>query len=103
MSSRTTLVLQTSNVVYTVEADEPAGVPELASIPLGSVVNVGGICLTEIDADGKVKAFKMLVASPADVRIVKRPSWLTPQRLLIGLAASCAVLIVIMSWSVIFE
>ena len=98
--TRTTLVLENTNVIFTAEGDEPFEMAELALIPLGSVLEVSGICLTEIDRGGKVNLFRVLIRTPKDVRIIARPSWFTPQRLLIGLAAVCVILIVIVSWTV---
>ena len=103
MGTRTTLVLQSDNVIFTAEADEPQGESELSSIPVGSTVQVNGICLTEIDSDGKMKSFRLLLGSPGDVWIVLKPSWLTPQRLLVGFAILCSVLIIIVSWTVMLS
>jgi signal transduction histidine kinase len=101
--ARTSLVLQSENAIFTAEADEPQGEGRLGAIPLGSIVQVNGVCLTEIDSDGKMKSFRLLLGGPNDVRIVQRPSWLTPQRLLIGLAILGSVLSVIASWAVVLS
>jgi len=100
MRTMTTLILQSSNVVFTAQGDEPLGMAEIPLIPVGSLLEVGGICLTEIDNGGKLKAFRMLIGSPNDIRIIARPSWLTPRHLLTSLAAACVVLVVIAGWSV---
>jgi signal transduction histidine kinase len=100
MVARTTFVLQNSNSLFIAEADDALGTAELSSIPVGSFIEVSGVCLTEIDADGVVKAFRMLVGNRNDVRILEEPAWWTPQRLLIGLASVCAVLILAVSWTV---
>jgi signal transduction histidine kinase len=101
--SRTTLVLQSSNVVFSAEADGLQAETELASIPLGSTVQVSGICLTEIDSDGKVKSFRVLVGHPGDVRVLQRPSWLTPRRLLIILGVVSSVSLLIAAWTVMLS
>jgi len=99
-SITTVLVLQGTNFTFSAEADEAPGDPRLGSIPIGSVMEVNGICLTEIDSDGKLKSFQILMRSSDDVSIIKKTSWLTPQRLLVGFAIVCGVLIAIASWSV---
>ena len=43
---------------------------------------------------------QLLLAGSNGVRILKEPSWFTPQRLLVGVAILFAVLIVAVSWSV---
>jgi len=96
----TVLVLQGTNFTFSAEADEMPGHAKLGTIPIGSVMEVNGICLTEIDSDGKLKSFQILMRSPEDFTIIKKTSWLTPQRLLVGFAIVCGVLIAIASWTV---
>ncbi len=99
----TTMVLQTSNFTFRAIADDLVGQAVLATIPVGSVLKVSGVCLTQIDSDGKLESFQLLIGNPQDVLIIKRPSWLTPQRLGIGFVIVCSVLIVIMSWTVMLS
>lgn len=96
---RVALVLQNSNVLFTAESDEQPDLNGLTSIPVGSVVKVTGVCLTEINADGGVDSFRILLGGPGAVRILARPTWLTPQKLLIGLAAALLILVLVASWS----
>jgi signal transduction histidine kinase len=98
--TRVTLVLQNSNVLFTAESDEGTGQDRLALIPFGSLVEVSGVCLTEINSEGSVDSFRILLSGPKDVLILQQPSWLTPKRLLIGLALAVLVLILTASWSV---
>jgi len=42
----------------------------------------------------------VLLPTSHDVRILEKPSWLTPRRLLVSLAIVLAVLLVAISWSV---
>lgn len=99
-SLRTTLILQSDDLVFTAEADEPADGTRLASVPIGSTLGVSGICLREIDNDGKFKALRILIGSPGDVAVLQRPSWFTARRLLIGFAVVCCILVMIVSWTV---
>ena len=99
----TTMVLQTSNFTFTAIANNLAGQAALAAIPIGSVLEVSGICLTQIDSDGKLESFQILIGNPKDVLIIKKPGWLTPQRLLIGFVIVCSLLIVIVSWTVMLS
>jgi len=98
-----TLVLQTSNFTFTAIANNLAGQAALAAIPIGSVLQVNGICLTQIDSDGKLESFQILIRNPGDVSIIKRPGWVTPQRLWIGFVIVCSVLIVIASWTIMLS
>lgn len=97
---RTTLVLQTTNLYFTAEKDTTEENSLLSSIPIGSLVSVTGLCLLESDSDGKVKSVRILLRSSHDVEILAEPSWFTPQRLLIILVIALAVLLLVVSWSV---
>ncbi len=97
---RTTLVLQTTNLYFTAEKDTTEENSLLSSIPIGSLVNVTGICLLESDSDGKIKSVRILLRSSHDVEILAEPSWFTPQRLLIILVIALTVLLLVVSWSV---
>jgi signal transduction histidine kinase len=97
--SRTTLALQNDNLAFVAEADGPPQNRALEAIPLGSSLRVSGICLSEIDSDGRMKTFRLLIPGPENVRVLAQPSWFTPQRLLMGLAALGLVLLVIVRWT----
>ena len=97
------MVLQSSNFTFTATADNLAGQAALATIPIGSILEVSGICLAQIDSDGKVESFQILIGNPKDVLIIKKPSWLTPHRLWVGFVIVCSLLIVIVSWTVMLS
>jgi len=99
-SAKTTLVLQTENVIFTAEAEGPEGRAELGSIPIGSTLKVSGICLKDIGREGAMTALRVLIGSPRDVLVLRKPSWLTPQRLLAGLGILSVILLVIVSWTI---
>ena len=96
----TVLVLQSSNAVFTAQIDAPDGKPELTSLLIGSSVEVNGVCLTKTDNQGKVVSFQILIPTAQDVRVVQKPSWLTPRHLLICVGAALSILILISSWTV---
>jgi signal transduction histidine kinase len=96
----TTLVLQNSNFLFEAEKDDTVADTYLTSIPIGSVVAVSGVCVLENDEDGKVKSVRVLLPASHNVCILQKPSWLTPEHLLVSLAVVSGVLVVAMSWSV---
>jgi signal transduction histidine kinase len=101
MQINTVMMLQAENLLFTAEAEtreEPAG---LVSVPIGSTVEVTGVCLSEIDEEGNLKLLKLLLPPGQPMRIIHAPSWLTPQRLTISLAAAFSVLILAVSWNFI--
>jgi signal transduction histidine kinase len=101
--SRTTVALESSNVIFAAEADGPQSQSELAAAPMGSTVQVSGICFTELNSDGKVKSFRILIGPPGEVRVLRRPSWLTAQRLLIVLSIVSFVSLLGAAWTVMLS
>ena len=99
----TTLVLQSSNSTFTAIADNLPGQAEMAAIPIGSLLKVSGICLSQIDGSGQVQSFRILIGQPQDVAVLKKPGWLTPRRLFIGFVTVCSVLILIVGWTVMLS
>jgi signal transduction histidine kinase len=97
---RTTLVLQNSNFLFEAEKDTLDQNGFLTSIPIGSVVQVSGICLLESDQDGKIKTVRILLPTSHDVKILETPDWLTPRHLLTSLAIVSGILLLAISWSV---
>lgn len=97
---QTTLVLQTTNFIFVAEKDKPEENRSLTSIPIGSLVEVSGICLLDSAEDGRIKSLRILLPTAGDVRILARPSWLTPRHLLASLAMVLAVLLVAVTWAV---
>ena len=97
---QTTLVLQTTNFIFDAEKDTSEPNTLLTAIPIGSLVEVRGICLLESSDDGKIKSFRLLLPTSHDVHIIKKPSWLTPQHLLVGLVVIFIVLLIAIGWIV---
>jgi signal transduction histidine kinase len=97
---KTILVLQTNNLVFTAEAETARPNLILKSIPIGSTLQLHGICFLQSEQDGKIESFQILLPDSNSVRLLARPSWWTPQRLLITLAIAFIVIIVGTSWTV---
>jgi len=96
----TVLLLQDENLVFTAEAESVQNPTALATLPIGSMVEVAGVCFTESGEDKKLKSLQILLPDAKSVRLLKKPSWWTPQRLVIGLSVVLAVLAAAVSWIV---
>ena len=95
---KTTLVLQTTNLLFTAEADAANPDPALTSIPLGSRIQVNGVCFLQSEANGTIKSFQVLLPGSNAVRIIARPGWMTAQHLLIILAVTLVLITIATSW-----
>jgi signal transduction histidine kinase len=100
---KTTLVLQSTNLIFTAEAETPAPNSLLTSIPIGSVLAVSGICFLQSEEDGKIKSLQILLPTSNSVRIITKPSWLTPQHLLIILAFAFVFIMLATSWIIMIS
>ena len=87
-------------VDLTVFKDAPGGIP-----PNGSTIEVKGLCVAAFEGDArsgiypKFRHFTIFPSSTADIRILSRPSWWTPMKLLIVIAALGTFLIGILIWN----
>jgi signal transduction histidine kinase len=75
----------------------------LASIPVGSTIRVSGVCFTETGEDGRFKSLQVLLPRTDSVKVLKKPSWFTPKRLLISLAILFAVSTAAVCWTVVLS
>jgi signal transduction histidine kinase len=96
------LQLKFQNIVFDARVGAAPGQREpLNSIPDGSRVLVTGICLVPADLHlltPGLRAFSLLLRSPADVVLLERPSWWTVQHTLWVLGATVAVFCASLAW-----
>lgn len=93
----TTWLLQGDGLSFTAECETPRETP-LVSVPIGSVVEADGVCLSTVDAEGKLQSLELRLPSPDSLRVLVRPSWFTAPRLLIGIGVVSLVLLVAVGW-----
>jgi signal transduction histidine kinase len=98
--TRTVVMLQQDDLVFAAEAETAGRNTRLAGIPLGSTIEVTGVCFTESGEDKKLKSLQVLMPDAASFRLLAKPSWFTPRRLLIGLAVVLAIAVIAVIWTV---
>jgi PAS domain S-box-containing protein len=92
------LHLQTRNRIFDAYLNQRRVGPALAAIPLGSRLQVTGICSVQADENRRPQAFRLLLRSADDVNVLERPPWWTAehaQHLLGGLGI---LLLAILAW-----
>jgi len=98
------LTLQCSNYLVSVAAPATKTFAGLADLPMGSELEVSGLCLLQVKGTPNtvqgvdLEAVQILLADMANIRILQRPSWWTPQRLLTGLGILLAISILGALW-----
>ena len=99
------LTLQCSNYLVSVTAPATKTFAGMADIPVGSTLEVSGLCLLQVKgtpntAQGvNLEAVQILLPEVASIRILQRPAWWTPKRLLTGLGILTAVLLLGTTWT----
>jgi len=93
------LILQLSNYLFSVAAPATPQFAGLTSIPIGSTLKVSGICLLQANQAGGIDAVQLLLPDMTSIRTLRRPSWWTPQHLLIGLGTVLGVSLVGAIWT----
>jgi signal transduction histidine kinase len=95
---RVTLTLQTPEFVFTAEGPATESSPALSQLPPGSIVELTGICILQIADDGRMESLHLLLSGADSVRVIQAPSWLTPKRLLHGVALLSLILLLAVAW-----
>ncbi len=110
-SADTTLLLRSGKIIYTVVLPQALGGPQTNTWKDGSVLRVTGICSVQLDAQrteleigtAVSRSFRVLMRSPADVIVVRKPSWWTPGHLVILLAFALVGTLSVLGWVVVLR
>ena len=92
---RTLCTIRQDEISFTAEFEGAQESAALDGIPLGSLVEVTGIAALTTAEDGKLKSLTVMLPGAGSVKVLEKPSPLTPERLLIGLG----VLVVLLAGS----
>lgn len=104
--TRTVLLLQQKDpveqkdLVFTAEAESLGNESALERIPIGSTIEVTGVCFTQTGEDKKLRSLQLLMPDAQSFRLLRKPSWWTPRRLLTGVGGLIAVSILGGIWTV---
>lgn len=99
----TILFLQTTNLTFTAQYEGPQTDTQPASIPIGSRIEVSGVCLTENGEDGRFKTLQVFLPTARSFRIIHEPSWWTPARLGIALAIFFVATLLAVGWTIVIS
>ena len=92
------MTLQSGSHIFKADfADKGA---EKTPLPFESPSRVGltGLCLAEANRDGRVDSFRLRLAGPEAVRVLRAPPWLNQRRLGIALSSTLAAMILSGLW-----
>ncbi|MGC9946595.1 MAG: ATP-binding protein [Bryobacteraceae bacterium] len=95
-----TLVLKKSGVVFGAFIRQPQSATWLADSPHDSTLRVSGICVSDSEHE---RAFRVLLQSAADVKVVRRPPWWTVPKALIALGVLALAILGGLAWVVVLQ
>ena len=101
------LTLESDGILLPVDAGTIPGA--FCDIAIGSTVEATGICVMETEnwrpqhTLPTISGVRLVIRSPADLRILSRPPWWTPQRSLAVLAGFVLVIIGILIWNAVLR
>lgn len=94
----TTWLIQGDNLSFTAEHEALVPNPHPGA-PVGSTVEASGVCFSEFDPQVSLRSVQILLADFSSLVVTEKPTWLTPTRLLIGLAILTPLLLLAVAWS----
>jgi signal transduction histidine kinase/CheY-like chemotaxis protein len=92
------LALQSGRQGFDAEIDTAHAAEALASLRDGSRLELTGICKVEADQARVPRGFRILLRSPADLKVLDQPSWWTLTRLLGVLGIMAALILLGIGW-----
>jgi diguanylate cyclase (GGDEF)-like protein len=110
-SSDTTLLVNSGKFIFKAILPQSLSGPESKAWENGSFLRITGISSVQIDAQKSElgvgtavpATFRILLRSPADVVVLKRPSWWTPSHTMMVLALALAGTLVVLGWVVVLR
>jgi len=110
-ASDTTLLINTGRFIFKAILPQSLSGSKGSAWENGSLLRLTGISSVQIDAQKSElgvgtavpATFRVLLRSPEDVVILKRPSWWTPPHALIVLAVALAGTLVVLGWVVLLR
>jgi len=97
-AGRQVLVLQAGKINLGAEIDVAPGGRARSSLENGSLLQITGICSTQVDENRNPNGFLLLLRSPDDVVVLKRPPWWTPRHAAGLLGSTGVAILVVLGW-----
>ena len=107
-----TIVLSSGKYVFSAILPTSSGAPQLPAWKKGTTLKVIGICSLKAATDkvGTLRqgfaipeSFRILLRSPADVVVIKSPSWWTPAHAFAMLGVGVVLTLVVLAWVMVLR
>ncbi len=97
-AERDTLLMTARGQAYTAVLSATQAKGLLADLPDGSVLQLTGVCLVEVFVDRTPKAIQIMLRTPQDIVVLRRPTWWTTEHSLEVLGVACAIVVIVLLW-----
>jgi PAS domain S-box-containing protein len=92
------LELQAGGVTFRAVLSTATNRSSLGSLRVASLLQLTGVTMVEADKNHELNGFELLLRSPADVVVLRLPSWWTVRRALLVLGLLAAAVILALGW-----
>ncbi|MBC2607084.1 histidine kinase [Pelagicoccus albus] len=99
IGNATTWLIQGKDLTFNVEYENSSVDPIETIAPIGSVIKAEGVCFSVIEEPIELKSVQLLLSDLQDIVVLAHPSWITPKKLLAGLAVLAVLLLIATTWS----
>lgn len=96
------LVLQSPKINFNFEAeiDDAGSQVSLADLGIGSQVQITGICSVHVNENREPNGFTVLLRTPGDITVLRRPPWWTVKHAVAVLGCAGILILLVLAWVV---
>jgi signal transduction histidine kinase len=80
LPDETDLILQSGNEIFDAELFGADSARQVRGLDDGSLLRLTGVCSIKVDEARVPRAFRLVLRSPRDIKVLEKPSWLTTGR-----------------------
>lgn len=91
--------IQTPEFTFTAESEDSGENGLLATVPIGSRIELEGVTALETGVDGRMRNLRLLLPNADAIRLLETPGWWTADRLLAGLLLVCLLMAAVVGWT----
>lgn len=97
------LTLQEGDVVFAARLLGRYTQQDMPHVQEGSIVNLTGVCVIQVDDTGLPRSLEILLRSPRDIQVIKHPSWVTRSLALKTAIALLAAASIALLWIILLR
>lgn len=98
-----TWLLRCGSTVFTASLERPKNSPSPRNADVGSIVDVVGVFTVDEDAELDTQSFHVLLRTPEDLILDRKPSWWTPVHAIGVIAVLLALVALVALWGVLLR